>query len=45
MARAHDQYTVLAKRLKNVVMWGLKSGPLGLLKKYENAQRIVSWAS
>ena len=24
------------------VMWGLKSGPLGLLKKDENAQRVVS---
>ena len=28
--------------LLNCMMWGLKSGPLGLLKKDENAQRVVS---
>ena len=28
--------------INTVLMWGLKSGPLGLLKKDENAQRVVS---
>lgn len=28
--------------LNGDLMWGLKSGPLGLLKKDENAQRVVS---
>ena len=34
--------SLLAGAVLCALMWGLKSGPLGLLKKDENAQRVVS---